>query len=160
MGSAGDLKVSADCEDNQDLYRAQVDLEILSSFSFQQGHWLGDVRPALLTQQQQRGLAEAKRRADLREAAEKRIPKHLLYVKGCPLCMPTRAESRLLANVRCLVADTLHLVIDYREPDTVLTRYAQLIEAHASKQGIQIPPVIQPRHTQALPLWAESEMSA
>jgi 3'-phosphoadenosine 5'-phosphosulfate sulfotransferase (PAPS reductase)/FAD synthetase len=135
MGSRSDLATSAGCPDNQNLYREQVDIEISSSFSFQSGHWLGDLAPALLTQEQQRGLAEAKRRAALREQAEARIPRHLLYTKGWPTVMPSREESRLLSDVRCIVADALELAIDYRDPETILARYAQLMQANTQKRN-------------------------
>jgi len=135
MGNRSDLATSAACPDNQDLYRAQVDIEIISSFSFQSGHWLGDIAPTLLSQEQQSGLAEAKRRAALREQAEARIPRHLLYTKGWPTVMPSREEARLLSDVRCIVADALELVIDYRDPETILARYAQLMQANTQKRS-------------------------
>src|SRR5690349_11462938 len=124
MGSRSDLTTSANCPDNQDLYREQVDIEIISSFSFQSGRWLGDLAPALLTSAQQRSLAEAKRRAAIREQAEARIPRHLRFSKGWPTMMPTLAEARLLAEVRCTVADTLEITIGYRDHDSILARYA------------------------------------
>lgn len=132
MGSASDLAVSATCPDNQDLYRALVDIEILSTFSFQGGKWLGDVAPALLSQSQQRGLVEAKRRAEIREAAEARIGKHLLYTKGWPTVMPTWEEARMLAEVRKTVAATVGIPIGYSDPDRILECYAQLM---AKKQN-------------------------
>lgn len=137
MGSANDLAVSAACPDNQDLYRELVDIEILSSFSFQSGKWLGDVAPALLSQEQQRGLVEAKRRAEIREATEARIGKHLLYTKGWPTVMPTREEARMLAEVRKTVAGVVGIVIRYTDPDAILERYAQLMEIQAQKQQAQ-----------------------
>lgn len=137
MGSEGDIIVSTDCEDHQDLYREEVDIEILSSFSFQKGRWLGDVRPNLLTESQQRGLVEAKRRATIREAAEKRIPKHLRFTRGWPTIMPTGEEAHLLAQVRCTVADTLEIIINYRDPESILGRYAQLMAIQAEKQRAQ-----------------------
>ena len=129
VASFADLTTSASNPENQDLYRELVDIEILSSFSFQSGHWLGEIAPWLLTEAQQRGLAEAKRRAAMRERAEARIPRHLLYVKGWPTMMPTHEEARLLAEVRRAVADTLGIPIAYREPDTILARYAELMQA-------------------------------
>lgn len=159
MGSLADLTTSASCPENQELYRKQVDIEIISSFSFQSGHWLGDIAPQLLSETQQRGLAEAKRRAAIREQAEARIPRHLLYTKGWPTSIPTRAEAHLLADVRRIVADTLQLVIDYRDPDAVLTRYTQLMEAKAQKkQVVKALPVSQQAHQHAANLWAESEV--
>ncbi len=137
MGSAGDLAVSATCPENQDIYREQVDLEILSSFAFQSGKWLGDVAPHLLSEQQQRGLTEAKRRAALREAAEARVPKHLKYSKGWPTVMPTLAEARLLAEIRCTVADTLDLSIQYRDAESIRGRYAELMMLQQAKRRAQ-----------------------
>lgn len=128
LGNAGDLAVSAACLDNQDLYRELVDIEIYSSFSFQSNHWLGDIAPWLLTEKQLHGIAEAKRRAAIRKEAEARIPRHLWYVKGRPIVMPTQAEARLLSEVRSIVADTLEINISYREPETILMRYAELMQ--------------------------------
>ena len=127
MGSVNDLTVSAAYSANQDLYREQVDIEIISSFSFQSGHWLGDIAPALLTPEQVRGLAEAKRRAKIRDAAESRIGKHLLYSKGWPTVMPTQDEAQMLAEVRQMVASTLELQINYRDPEAILERYKELM---------------------------------
>lgn len=161
MGSAGDLAVSADCPENQDVYREQVDLEILSSFAFQSGKWLGDVAPYLLSEQQQRGLAEAKRRAALREAAEKRVPKHLKYSKGWPTVMPTLAEARLLAEIRCTVADILEFSINYRGAESILERYAQLMALQQAKKGSQqITTPILSATPYSLNLWQEREVVA
>jgi len=159
MGSLADLATSASCSENQDLYREQVDIEIISSFSFQSGRWLGDIAPWLLSEAQKRGVAEAKRRAALRGQAEARIPRHLLYTKGWPTSIPTREEAHLLANVRCLVTDTLQIVIDYRDPDAILTRYTQLMEAKAHKKpdGNALPGT-QHAPRQSVNLWAESEV--
>ncbi|HEU5375520.1 MAG TPA: phosphoadenosine phosphosulfate reductase family protein [Ktedonobacteraceae bacterium] len=161
MGSAGDLAVSASCPDNQEVYREQVDLEILSSFAFQSGKWLGDVAPQLLSEQQQRGLAEAKQRARLREAAEARVPKHLKYSKGWPTVMPTLAEARLLAEIRCTVANILELTINYRDAESVLERYAQLMALQrAKKQSQQITAPTLSATPHSLNLWQESEVVA
>lgn len=137
LGNANDLAVSAACPDNQDVYRELVDIEILSTFAFQSGKWLGDVAPALLSQAQQRGLVEAKRRAEIREAAEARIGRHLLYTKGWPTVMPTREEARMLAEVRRVVAATVGIVVRYTDPDSILERYAELMEIQAQKQRAQ-----------------------
>ena len=134
LGSASDLAVSATCPENQDLYRELVDIEILSTFAFQSGKWLGDLAPALLSQRQQRGLAEAKHRARLREAAEAQIGKHLLYTKGWPTVMPTREEACLLAEVRRIVAGVVGITVHYTDPDAILNRYAHLMEIQARKQ--------------------------
>jgi 3'-phosphoadenosine 5'-phosphosulfate sulfotransferase (PAPS reductase)/FAD synthetase len=133
LASLADLTTSATSPNNQELYRELVEMEIRSSFSFQSGQWLGDVAPWLLTEAQQRGLAEAKRRAAIRERAEARIPRHLLYVKGWPVVIPTREEARVLAEIRGTVADALDISIAYRDPDTILARYAALMQASQNK---------------------------
>jgi hypothetical protein len=48
LGSQADLLASTTCSDNTAIYRAMVDLEIASTFSFQDSHWLGDTAPHLL----------------------------------------------------------------------------------------------------------------
>jgi 3'-phosphoadenosine 5'-phosphosulfate sulfotransferase (PAPS reductase)/FAD synthetase len=133
MSSLADLQTSARCPENQELYRELVELEILSSFAFQSGHWLGDIAPWLLSESQQRRLAEAKRRAAIREQAEARIPCHLLYTKGWPTSIPTMEEAALLAEVRRIVAETLELSIDYRDPEAIRARYAELMDARPQK---------------------------
>lgn len=74
------------------------------------------------------GLEEAKRRAALREAAESRIPKHMLYSKGWPTNVPSFDEARRLSEVRIAVAQILGLTIQYTDPDTIRNRYSELIE--------------------------------
>ena len=56
MGSKNDLRNGA--QHNPDHYREMVDLEIASGFSFQNGYWLADLRPDLLTPQQRASLAK------------------------------------------------------------------------------------------------------
>lgn len=128
LGSQSDLAASATCEGNQELYRAMVDLEIVSTFSFQE-RWLGDVAPHLLSEAQRQGLIGAKRRAARREAAEARIPKHLLFVKGKPTQMPTRGEAELLAEVRRAVAQAVGIDAAYLDADSIALRYMELMAA-------------------------------
>lgn len=128
LGSQADLAASASCPDNQDVYRAMVDLEVRSTFSFHDSLWLGDVAPHLLNRETRAALAFAKEAAAVREAAEARIPKYLLYTSGWPTVMPTRDEAQLLAEVRLTVAQAVGLLIQYTEPEAILARYAQLME--------------------------------
>lgn len=128
LGSQADLSASASCEANADIYREMVDLEITSSFSFQEG-WLGDVAPQLLDERARAGLARAKEVAKLRESAERHIPAHLLYTKGWPTVMPTEDEAALLCQVRRSVAAAVGLEIDYTEPARLIARYAELMAA-------------------------------
>jgi 3'-phosphoadenosine 5'-phosphosulfate sulfotransferase (PAPS reductase)/FAD synthetase len=123
------------CEDNHAGYRELVALEILSSFSFQSGYWLGDINPALLDDAIRDGLQEAKRRAARRTAAEARLPQSLLYVKGWPVQMPTLEEARLLGEVRKTVADAIGISIGYTEPGEILDRFTQLLAEKELRQG-------------------------
>jgi 3'-phosphoadenosine 5'-phosphosulfate sulfotransferase (PAPS reductase)/FAD synthetase len=93
LASKADLVASTTRPEHAPLYRAMVDLEISSTFAFQDSGWLGDLAPSLLTPAQRTGLAEAKRRARERTRIEAEIPGHLLYTKGWPTCMPTRDEA-------------------------------------------------------------------
>lgn len=114
-----------------------VDLEIESSFSFKDGHWLADIKPAWLSETQQADLVKAKRRNKERERIEAAIPAHLLYEKGWPVVMPTQAEARLLASVRNQIAALLELSIRYTEPDTILDRYQFIMAEKARKKAQQ-----------------------
>lgn len=135
LGSAGDLAASANCPDNHAIYREMVDLEIASTFSFHDDRWLGDVAPHLLSGDQRTGLKEAKRRARARASAEARIPQHLLYTKGWPTVMPTLDEARLIAWVRCAVAEAVDIDIQYTTAGTVRDRYAELMAAPGRPQS-------------------------
>lgn len=129
LSSKADMANAATAAQNADIYREMVDLEIASTFAFQDSGWLGDVAPQLLTDEQRNGLDNAKKRAILRQLAEARIPKHLLYDgKGWPKVMPTYAEAAMLAEVRCTVAQLVGLDIQYQTADAVFGRYAELMD--------------------------------
>jgi 3'-phosphoadenosine 5'-phosphosulfate sulfotransferase (PAPS reductase)/FAD synthetase len=116
------------CADNHDLYREQTELEIVSTFSFQEGAWLGDVAPHLLSSTTRDRLAVAKIKAQQRELVEARIPKHLLYTKGWPTCVPTYDEAVLLCEVRLEVGEIIGIPVNYTTPDTLIGRYEDLME--------------------------------
>ncbi|HZT98092.1 MAG TPA: phosphoadenosine phosphosulfate reductase family protein [Ktedonobacteraceae bacterium] len=140
LAGIDDLMASATDPRNHDIYREMVELEIISTFSFQSGRWLGDVAPHLLSGDTLARLKEAKQQAASRERVEVRIPKHLHYVKGWPTVMPTRAEAVLLSEVRRSVADIMHLTIAYSEPEEILNRYAELIALRvARRKGMSSP---------------------
>lgn len=130
LAGLADLIASTTCPDNHAIYRELVAIEILSSYSFQEKRWLGDIAPHLLSEEMLAGLEEAKQRAMLREVAESRIPKHLLYTKGWPTTRPTFDEAGLLAEVRLEVAQILNLTIQYTTADTIIARIDELIEHH------------------------------
>jgi 3'-phosphoadenosine 5'-phosphosulfate sulfotransferase (PAPS reductase)/FAD synthetase len=129
-----DLAASATNPENHDIYREMVALEIVSSFSFQDARWLGDVAPHLLSEEMLTGLREAKQRAELRKQVEARIPRHLIYSKGWPTCLPTPSEAKLLSEVRRSVADIMGWRIEYADPEAILDRYAELIALRATRR--------------------------
>jgi 3'-phosphoadenosine 5'-phosphosulfate sulfotransferase (PAPS reductase)/FAD synthetase len=135
LASLSDLTASATIVENRDIYLEMVALEIISSFSFQDGQWLGDVAPHLLDDAMRDGLREAKRKAAFREAQESRLPKSLLYVKGWPIQMPTLEEARLLGEVRTAVAGAIGLPIRYTEPGEILDRFAELLAEKELRKG-------------------------
>lgn len=128
MSSAGDLVTSASCEQNRAIYLEMVDLEIASTFAFQGAKWLGDVAPHLLGDERREALARAKAAAAVRQAAEARIPAHLLYVKGWPTCVPTLAEAELLCDVRRTVVAAVGLTCaTCLTPAELVARYTELV---------------------------------
>jgi 3'-phosphoadenosine 5'-phosphosulfate sulfotransferase (PAPS reductase)/FAD synthetase len=129
LGSAADLAASASCPDNADVYREMVDLELASTFSFQDKHWLADVAPHLLTADQRAELVNVKHCADVRRQEESRIPEHLLFEEGWPKVMPTHEEAELLCDVRLKVAAAVGLEgVNCLDPDALLGRYTELIQ--------------------------------
>jgi tetratricopeptide (TPR) repeat protein len=88
-----DLKAAARCPDSHAIYRSLVELEIESTFSFQDRQWLCDIAPEVLDESTRRRAENAKQRAARREAAEQWIPAHLLYEKGWPRMAPTARRS-------------------------------------------------------------------
>lgn len=133
LGSKSDLRAATKCLDNHDVYREMVDLEIASTFSFQDQGWLGDMAPELLTPAQWIGLEEAKAKARIREEWESAIPKHLLYTKGWPTVMPNIAEAELLAGIRRQVSGLMKIDADYLDPESILNRYAELMAEKEQK---------------------------
>lgn len=134
LANEADLLGTTQWLESHDLYREMVDLEVRSTFSFQDSHWLGDVAPHLLSPEARRGLREAKQRARRRGEFESKIPPHLLYTKGWPTCMPTVDEARLLCEVRCAVGQLLELDVQY-------TRVADLCERYADLMALRPTPV-------------------
>lgn len=134
LASKSDLAASASCPDNADIYREMVALEARSTFSFQDSGWLGDVAPHLLGEDLRAKLEEAKRKAALREEAEARIPKHLLYVKGYPVFVPTWEEARVIAEVRGEVSALVGLNVSYTDPARVIDRIQELMWLNDKKR--------------------------
>lgn len=135
MSSAHDLLASTTCPSNQQVYRDMVDLEIESSFAFQESSWLGDVAPQLLSQKQRSLLSQAKRYAEAREDWESAIPPHLLYSQGWPTCLPTRAEAASLGRIRSQIGTLLRLPVQYTTAPSIIARYQELIDKRKQKES-------------------------
>lgn len=126
MSKASDLVAAAGAEENADLYREMVRLELDSTFAFQGAHWLAEVAPALLPDAEQARIQEAKSRGARRESIEARIPDELLYVKGWPTFVPSLEQAEIISTVRREVADVVGLEIGYQGAAAVRDRYAEL----------------------------------
>jgi 3'-phosphoadenosine 5'-phosphosulfate sulfotransferase (PAPS reductase)/FAD synthetase len=127
MSSLDDLIASSRCEDNQGVYLEMVSLEIASTFSFQSNQWLGDINPDLLSGELFESLVTAKQKASVREKIESRIPKHMLYMKGWPVAIPTYGEAEMLSEVRQTVAGLLGIPVRYTDPISIIERYEELM---------------------------------
>jgi len=126
LSSLHDLIAAARCETNHEIYRALVRLEAKSTFPFQPARWLGDVAAHLLSEEERSLVVQAKERSKRREAAESRIPEHLLYTEGWPCCVPTRAEACLLCDIRQTVACAVGIEVNYTDPEQLIRRYEEL----------------------------------
>lgn len=129
MSNWDDMVAAAAQPESHDIYRRMVGLEADSTFAFQGARWLGDVAPHLLGAELAARLAQAKARAARRVAAEKRVTKPMLYVKGWPTRMLTDAEANILAGVRGEVADIVGFPPSFTDRDSIHARYARLIAA-------------------------------
>jgi len=133
MQDAHDQRTSASVPANTPVLHTLVGLETRSGFAFQGSRWLGDVAPELLSDEERRALAAAKRLAARRTEVEARIPRHLLYTRGWPTVMPTWDEAVLLAGVRREVAALYGIAVDCTEPQAVIDRYAALMAENARR---------------------------
>jgi 3'-phosphoadenosine 5'-phosphosulfate sulfotransferase (PAPS reductase)/FAD synthetase len=89
LSARADLQAATRVPRNQAVYRRLVALECRSTFGFREDLWLSDLAPDLLDSEARAAVARAKTAAAVRCAAERRIPPHLLYVKGWPVAVPT-----------------------------------------------------------------------
>lgn len=133
MANAADLAIAAAAEAARELFRRMVALEICSTFAFQGSRWLGDVAPHLLSAEQREGVAEAKKKAAIRVAAEAQISKEMLYVKGWPTRMLTDAEAKILAGVRQIVSTAIGIASGCLDVPSIHGRYAELMAAAHNK---------------------------
>lgn len=135
MSCQADLRASAACENNADVYREMVQLEADSTFAFQGQHWLADTAPQLLSADLRLAVAQAKEKAAHRVDIESRIPSHLLYTKGWPTAVPSDDDARILASVRQEMALLLGIELAYTTPESIQQRFAELIAAATLKKA-------------------------
>jgi len=135
MSSEADLKAAASCQDNADVFRAMVDLEIESTYAFQGSRWLADMAPQLLRPDQVMGVALAKERALERQRLEAMIPKHLLLDKGRINALPTQQEAATIAHVRGEIGSLMGFTPMYLDATSVLSRYRDLISQQKDGNG-------------------------
>ena len=128
LATLSDHEAAGRDEHNHDVYREMVDLEIVSTFSFQSNRWLGDANPHVLTSEQRRDLGIAKYLAKQREAAEAKISEDLCYVKGWPTFVPSDSQCELIASVRRDVNRICELQCKYLTGPEVKARYSELME--------------------------------
>jgi len=141
MSSEHDLRAAAGCADKEAVYAQMVDLECDSTFAFQGGRWLADVAPDLLTASQHARIAIAKA-ASAREAAESRLPRHLLHGPGWPSEIPSDADAALIAAVRRDAAAALGIEVGVTTAGDVQARYADLIGKRSATPARGVIPVI------------------
>ncbi len=132
MATLLNLQAAAKCESNHAIYRELCELEVESMFSFQSSRWLSDVAPALLNAEHLERLKFAKYAQSRRDAIQKQIPKHLLFVKGKPFpqAIPSWTEAKLLSTVRKEISELQNLKSFYLEPVEIINRYTELWKAH------------------------------
>lgn len=117
---------------NAALARRMVALEATSTYAFQGSRWLSDTLGNFVPGGRT-AVQDAKNRAALRESAESKIPKHLLYTKGWPTCVPTFEEACLLTAVRWQVAEAVGLEKTFCKPVEIVDRYEELISKKQSR---------------------------
>jgi 3'-phosphoadenosine 5'-phosphosulfate sulfotransferase (PAPS reductase)/FAD synthetase len=133
MSSAADLQAASLVPESHDLYRALVDLEIVSSFGFQGQRWLADVAPQLLSDVQRADVVRAKERAQHRIAAEAAVTPVMRYAAGWPQRRLTDAEAGLLADVRRRVSALYGFASSCLDVASIHARYDALLAVRAQR---------------------------
>lgn len=127
LGSLNDLFVSSQAEQNQDLYRLQVDMEARYAFSFQPTRWLGDVAPELLDARLADDLARAKEKAFLRRSIETAIPDVMKFRKNEIPTLPDMATAARMAEVRRQVSELHGIGAGYLDARQVVDKMKVVI---------------------------------
>lgn len=125
MGSLNDLEIGA--EAHPWLFNHYVEMEAKTTFSFQAGRWLADVRPDLLSTGMIADIDRAKARCLQRRSIEAALPAHHRFVKGWPLYVPSLDEAAQIAAGRATIL--AHHSAENRFPtaQAVRDRFAELI---------------------------------
>jgi len=135
LSCAHNLRASASCATNTDLYRTLVELEAESTFSFQPVRWLADVAPQLLTPALSNAIERAKLFAGERRRTEAGLPAGLRYVKGWPPRLPTLAEAGAIAEARIRILAHHATASNYDTATRVRDRFAELMTVNLQKGG-------------------------
>jgi 3'-phosphoadenosine 5'-phosphosulfate sulfotransferase (PAPS reductase)/FAD synthetase len=136
LATTDEIRASMRDERNHATYRRLVALEIVSTYSFSQNYWLGDVCPELLDAAALVALKRAKEKAIARRLIEKEIPSELLYVKqDFPRRQWTLEESALIADVRIRIGKTMALTVACTTAQEVYDRCAFLLQEKERKEA-------------------------
>lgn len=133
LASIGDHRAAVSNPASHDLLRRMVQLEVKSTFAFQGARWLGDLAPDVIDNDLLEALNLAKKRADLRRAAEAQIPKAMRFEKGWPTRMIEAWEADILAGVRREVCGLMGFDATYTDRESVMARYEDLLKKKGEK---------------------------
>jgi 3'-phosphoadenosine 5'-phosphosulfate sulfotransferase (PAPS reductase)/FAD synthetase len=138
LASGADLMRAAHADESLDLYRALVDLELGSSFGFQDTRWLADLVPDRLTQDQRAAIHGAKWRAMRRREIEATLPATLLFERGWPTRVPDLAEAASLATARNAMAALYRFETPYLTASAVRDRISELMQLQQGRQAADL----------------------
>lgn len=130
MGSLNDLAIGA--EAHPWLYRHYVEMEASTTFSFQAGRWLADVRPELLSPGLLADIERAKVLCVERRKIEAALPARHRFVKGWPRYIPSREEAAEIAAGRALILKHHSAENIYPSAAEVRERFAELVKMKAA----------------------------
>jgi 3'-phosphoadenosine 5'-phosphosulfate sulfotransferase (PAPS reductase)/FAD synthetase len=135
MASENDIRVAARAPGNRGVYLHLVDREASSTFSLQQGRWLGDVAPDLLPAALAADFARGKALGAERQRLEASLPANLRYVKGWPQRVPNLDEAAVILAVRTRILTMHRLTSPYATPVQVRDRIAELHDIQRLKEA-------------------------
>ncbi|WP_234041633.1 phosphoadenosine phosphosulfate reductase family protein [Erythrobacter aureus] len=133
IASLNDLTVAAGVESNRELFDHLVGMELETGFSFQQGRWLADVAPHLLSGQRIKMLAAAKSYAEKRRELESQIPKNFLKAptgQKWPWRLPEAEEAAAIASARRFNSDWIGRNLPFLTAHSVTAKFEEMITAN------------------------------